>query len=270
MMTVGLGVVGRSTPSATTSGCTDATPAGPADQRARGRPGSGRLAVQDHRRPRRRRGRPTPASIAVGGGSSPGGPDHLFPMQLAQHRRHRPQRGQLRDVRRRRPADERVARQEDRRRVLGAGGVRGPDRVRRAAGAGGLGRGATARRRRCRRRADADRVGHRPGVPQLARRAGAAGHQRRAARRADRLPRGDARHRRVEGGAREHGWTDDFKTGDDFEEFLEEQDDRVSATRSRSWGCCERRRSTDAVAAASTGRSTAWPRCSALVGIYTI
>jgi putative tricarboxylic transport membrane protein len=28
----------------------------------------------------------------------------------------------------------------------------------------------------------------------------------------------------------EFGWTDDFKTGDDFETFLEEQDERVSGT----------------------------------------
>jgi len=28
----------------------------------------------------------------------------------------------------------------------------------------------------------------------------------------------------------EYGWTDDFKTGDDFAEFLDEQDDRVSGT----------------------------------------
>ena len=28
----------------------------------------------------------------------------------------------------------------------------------------------------------------------------------------------------------EYGWTDDFKTGDDFEAFLEEQDERVSGT----------------------------------------
>ena len=37
-----------------------------------------------------------PGSIVVGGGSSPGGPDHLFPMQLAERRRHRPQGGPLR------------------------------------------------------------------------------------------------------------------------------------------------------------------------------
>jgi putative tricarboxylic transport membrane protein len=28
----------------------------------------------------------------------------------------------------------------------------------------------------------------------------------------------------------EFGWTDDFSTGDDFETFLEEQDERVSGT----------------------------------------
>ena len=28
----------------------------------------------------------------------------------------------------------------------------------------------------------------------------------------------------------ENGWTDDFKTGDDFAEFIDEQDERVSGT----------------------------------------
>ena len=28
----------------------------------------------------------------------------------------------------------------------------------------------------------------------------------------------------------ENGWTDDFKTGDDFATFIEEQDERVSGT----------------------------------------
>ena len=28
----------------------------------------------------------------------------------------------------------------------------------------------------------------------------------------------------------ENGWTDDFKTGEDFEQFLEEQDNRVTDT----------------------------------------
>ena len=29
---------------------------------------------------------------------------------------------------------------------------------------------------------------------------------------------------------RQYGWTDDFKTGDDFKAFIDEQDDRVSGT----------------------------------------
>ena len=28
----------------------------------------------------------------------------------------------------------------------------------------------------------------------------------------------------------ENGWTDDFKTGDEFAEFIDEQDERVSST----------------------------------------
>ena len=33
-----------------------------------------------------------PDSVVIGGGSSPGGPDHLFPMQLASRGRRRPPR----------------------------------------------------------------------------------------------------------------------------------------------------------------------------------
>ena len=43
-----------------------------------------------------------PAKVTIGGGSSPGGPDHLFPMETAQRRRRRPEQGQLRLLRRRR------------------------------------------------------------------------------------------------------------------------------------------------------------------------
>ena len=43
-----------------------------------------------------------PGSLSVGGGSSPGGPDHLLPMQLAQAVGIDPKDGQLRVVRRRR------------------------------------------------------------------------------------------------------------------------------------------------------------------------
>ena len=147
-------------------------PARPADERAGRRPGAGRLAVRDDRRPGaglegrpvldRRRWR------VVARRARPPVPDAA----RADHRR-RPQRRQLRLLRRRRAADERVARREDRGRLLGAGGVRGSDRGRRAAGARRLRRGAPAPGR-VRRHPDADRVGHRPGVPQLARRARAA------------------------------------------------------------------------------------------------
>ena len=83
MMTVGLGVVGS-----TYSFGSQYQPAGrhaarAADERARGRSWC----------PATRRSRPSttssqawkadPGALAVGGGSSPGGPDHLFPMQLA-------------------------------------------------------------------------------------------------------------------------------------------------------------------------------------------
>ena len=45
------------------------------------------------------------------------------------------------------------------------------------------------------------------------------------------VPRGDARQPRAgRTTLAENGWTDDFKTGDEFAEFIDEQDERVSAT----------------------------------------
>ena len=76
------------------------------------------------------------------------------------------------------------------------------------------------------RRADAQRVRHRPGLHQLARRARPARHLRRAPRRADRAA---ARRCTTPPSGRsaleENGWIDAFATGDEFEAFLDEQDD---------------------------------------------
>jgi len=82
MMTVGLGVVGSTYSFASTYGLLDATPLAqlmsepeailvPAD--------SAYKTVDDFVKA----WKADPGSFAVGGGSSPGGPDHLFPMQLA-------------------------------------------------------------------------------------------------------------------------------------------------------------------------------------------
>ncbi|CAA9384060.1 MAG: Tricarboxylate transport protein TctC, partial [uncultured Nocardioides sp.] len=174
-------------------------PAGPADERARGDPGAGRLAVPDggglrggvdgrsrlagdRRRLLAGRARPPLPDAARGRG------------------RDRPPRRQLRLLRRRRPADQRAAGREDRRRLLRAGGVPGQHRGRRAADAGGVGGGAVPAGG-LRRGADAHRVGHRPGLPQLAGPARPSRHLRGAPRRADRLPGDDARDRGVAGGA---------------------------------------------------------------------
>ena len=83
MMTVGLGVVGSLYSFGNDYQAPGRHPLGPADRGVRRRPGPGGLAVQDDRRPGRPRGRRTRDEVVVGGGSSPGGPDHLFPMQLA-------------------------------------------------------------------------------------------------------------------------------------------------------------------------------------------
>ncbi|WP_252976338.1 hypothetical protein [Janibacter melonis] len=81
MMTMGLGVVGavRTNKSDATVG--RATPS-PSSSRTPRRSTCRRTPLRHHRRPRHGVDE-GPGAISVGGGSSPGGPDHLFPMQLA-------------------------------------------------------------------------------------------------------------------------------------------------------------------------------------------
>ena len=154
MMTMGLGVVGAVYTNESSARVTDATPARPAHRGAGGAARPGGLAVRDRRGPGRRvEGGPRRRS-RVGGGSTAGGPDHLFPMQLAAAIGIDAARRQLHLLRRRRSADRRAARLEDRRRHQRAQRVRGPDRGRVAARARHLGRRSRSRRRR---RPDADR-----------------------------------------------------------------------------------------------------------------
>ena len=139
-----------------------------------------------------------PGSISVGGGSSPGGPDHLLPMQLAQAVGIDPRKvnfvqydgggdllpailGSKVDV-----GDLRCRR------------VQGPDRQRRHPGAGHQ-RGRADRRHR---RPDLQGGRHRPGVHQLARRRGSPRDHRRAEGAAGRRLPEDARDPGVEGRAR--------------------------------------------------------------------
>ena len=115
-----------------------------------------------------------PASVTIGGGSSPGGPDHLFPMETAKAAGVDPTEVNYRLLRRRRRSFDRAVGQEDHRGHLGSRRIRGPDRVGPAARARGIGQRAG----RGRRRADADRSRYRPHVHQLARNPGAARHFR--------------------------------------------------------------------------------------------
>ncbi len=160
-----------------------------------------------------------PGSISVGGGSSPGGPDHLLPMQLAAGGRHRPHEGQLRAVRRRRrpaPGDPRL---EGRRRHLRRRRVQGPDRQRRHPGAGHQRRRADRRHRR----PDLQGGRHRPGLHQLARRRGSPRHHRRARRSAWSTPsRRCTRPRSGRTRSKANSWADAFQTSDQFGEFLTE------------------------------------------------
>ena len=145
-----------------------------------------------------------PGSIAVGGGSSPGGPDHLFPMQLADEIGVDPNDvnyvsydgggpltsallGEKIDVGFSGLAEFVGQIESGELRVLAVSGEeRYPD--------------GTARRH-----PDPHRGGRRPRLPELARGAGPARDQRGAHRGADRLPRGDARQPGLEGPARGEG-----------------------------------------------------------------
>ncbi len=82
LMTVGLGVVGSTYSFASPFGLSDATPIAQLMSEPEGIlvPGDSPFeTVQDFLEA----WKADPGSLAVGGGSSPGGPDHLFPMQLA-------------------------------------------------------------------------------------------------------------------------------------------------------------------------------------------
>ncbi len=108
--------------------------------------------------------------------------------------RHRPARGQLRLLRRRRPAHHARC---SARRSTSAPPASASSRARSRTGSLRVLAVSGEERLDDRRRAHADRGGHRPGLHQLARRARPARHQRRAARLPHRDLHRDARHRRV-------------------------------------------------------------------------
>ena len=83
VMTMGLGVVGAVYTNKSDAVGLEGHPDRPPDRGAGGDPGPRGLAASRPSTTWSRRGRRTPGALTVGGGSSPGGPDHLFPMQLA-------------------------------------------------------------------------------------------------------------------------------------------------------------------------------------------
>ena len=113
MMMMGLGVVGATYTNGSKIKASDATAT-----RQAGRGPGGILVPADS--PFKTVGdfvaawKADPAKVTIGGGSSPGGPDHLFPMETARAVGRRPEGGQLRHLRRRRRSADRAARQEDR------------------------------------------------------------------------------------------------------------------------------------------------------------
>ena len=225
LMTMGLGVVGATYTNGSEARVSGATPIAQLIEDYEGLIVPARLAVPDGRGPRRRVAR-RPGQRAHRRRVEPRRAGPPVPDAARGRGRRRPDRGQLHRLRRRRAADHRAARRQDRRRHVGARRVRGPDRRRLAARARRLRRGAARRRRR----PDARGVRHRPRLHQLAGRPRAARHPRRGPRPAHRAARGDARHGAWQEALETNGWVDAFRTGDEFEEFLVEQDERVAGT----------------------------------------
>ena len=142
-----------------------------------------------------------PGGLVIGGGSSLGGPDHLFPMQLASAVDVDPKQvryvtydggGPLTSALLGKKIDVGFSGVGEFEGQIEAGELRvlavsGDERLDRRGGQG---------------RADPAGVRHRPDLHQLARGAGPARDLRRAPRRADRAAAGDARHPRVAQGAR--------------------------------------------------------------------
>ena len=83
VMTMGLGVVGAVYTNKSDATVTEDDADRPADRGAGGHPRPGRLAVQDRRRPGRGVEGRTPVGHRSAAARRAGGPDHLFPMQLA-------------------------------------------------------------------------------------------------------------------------------------------------------------------------------------------
>ncbi len=179
-----------------------------------------------------------PGGLAVGGGSSPGGPDHLFPMQLADaigidandvnyvsYDGGGPLKsallGEKIDVGFSGLAEFLPDIESGDLRVLA---VSGEEHQPQDSAEG---------------RADAHRERHRPGLPQLARRTGSAGHQRRAPRRAGRAT--SRRCTTPRPGPNSWRATAGPTTSRPATTSRSSSRNRTSGSpgRSRIWGCCE-------------------------------
>ncbi len=220
VMTMGLGVVGAVYTNESERPRLQGDADRPADRGAGGAP----------RARRTRRSRPSttwstawkkdPRSVTVGGGSSPGGPDHLFPMQLAKAVGIEPKRRQLHRVRRRRPADDRrcSARRSTSARPASASSRARSRTARCACSPSPATSASTTSTRPTLKESGVDLVfTNWRGV--LA----PPGHLRRDQREylIDALHR-DARHQGVAGTrSKRNGWIDAFATGDEFGTFLE-------------------------------------------------
>ena len=204
--------------------------AGPADERAGGRPGARRLAVQDHRRPGRRPGRPTPARSPSVAAHRRAGPTTCSRCSSPTSVGIDPSDVNYISYDGGGPLTSALLGEKIAGRLLRAGASSSA-----RSSTGELRVLAVSGEERLPQEAFAD-------VPTLTESdidlvfinwrgvLAPPGISDERARRADRLPPGDARHRRLAGGAEKNGWTDDFKTGDEFATFLEEQDERVSGT----------------------------------------
>ena len=168
-----------------------------------------------------------PSKVTIGGGSSPGGPDHLFPMELAKAVGVDPKTVNF--VTYDGGGDLLTA-------LLGKKitvGTSSPGELIDQIEAGQLRVLAVSSDEagRGHRRPDAEGGGHRSDLRQLARSPCAAGHFRRSQdRRWSRCSKSLHGTEQWKEALVKNGWTDAFMTGAEFEQFLKDQDNRVSST----------------------------------------
>ena len=171
-----------------------------------------------------------PGGLAVGGGSSPGGPDHLFPMQLAQTIGIDPNDVNYVSYDGGGPLTSAMLGEKIDVGFSGLAEFDDPDRERVSSGCSRSRARSGSRSTPCRTCRPSPRAtstwSSSTGAAYWPRPTSATSVATSWSRYLQEMHDSEAWAEQLES----YGWTDDFKTGDDFETFLKEQDERVSGT----------------------------------------